>query len=175
MFVEQIVEVARAVVDEVVLLGDSPLSAPALGDLVQLKDEPDLAGPLAGLVPLLEYARDRWALLIACDMPLIEPRVLQHLIDACDETCDAAAYWVVEQGAGYHPCCVVFHPRTAVAARSELCRSASLRELIGGVRCRVLEASAFDARCLTNVNTPDDYASMIGSSASLIAAEGSFG
>jgi molybdopterin-guanine dinucleotide biosynthesis protein A len=114
-------------------------------------------------------------LLIACDMPLIEPGILQRLVGGCDETVDAVAYWVVEHDAGYYPCCAVFHPRVVSAARSELARSASLRELIGGVRCRVLEADASDARCLRNFNTPDDYVSLIASSENLLAAGGPFG
>ena len=160
-FVDRVVGVAQAVVDEVVLLGNAELSTPGLTGVPRLADEPNFAGPLAGLVSLLEYAGSRWSLLIACDMPLIEAKILQRLLDACAATVDAAAFRIAGEHDSSFPCCVVFHPRVAFEARSELARSASLRALIGRLRCGVLEADASEAHCLRSFNTPEEYADLI--------------
>jgi molybdopterin-guanine dinucleotide biosynthesis protein A len=159
-FVDRVVSVARSAVDEVVLLGNTDLCIPVSTGVRRLEDKPTFAGPLAGLVPLIEYAGHRWSLLIACDMPLIETKILQRLLDACDPTVDAAAFRVRSEHSTSFPCCAVFHPRVASDVRTELARSASLRSLIGRVRCRVVEAEPSEARCLQNFNTLEEYAAL---------------
>jgi molybdopterin-guanine dinucleotide biosynthesis protein A len=166
-FVDRVVSVARHVVDEVVLLGNAELRTPGLAGVLRLEDKPNFAGPLAGLVSLLEHAGSRWSLLIACDMPLVETKILQRLLDACDATVDAAAFRTAGKRGGSFPCCVVFHPRVAFEVRSELSRSASLRSLIGKMQSRVLETNASEARCLRSFNTPEGHAKLVCSTEKL--------
>jgi molybdopterin-guanine dinucleotide biosynthesis protein A len=47
-----------------------------------LADDASASGPLAGILALLAYAGDRFALAVACDMPLIAPDLVRRLIDA---------------------------------------------------------------------------------------------
>lgn len=162
VFVDRIISVARTAADEVVLLGNDELSTPGSKGMFRLADEPRSGGPLAGLVPLLEYAGGRWALLIACDMPLIETAVLKRLLDACDESVDAVAFCVSNESGEYFPCSAVFNPCVACAARSELARSRSLQALLARVRCRVLKADAREVRSLRSFNSPAEYAELAG-------------
>ena len=162
-FVDHVISAARSVVEDVVLLGGSEWNTPGSTGLPRLADEPDSGGPLAGLVPLLEHAGERWALLIACDMPLIDGVMLRRLLAAADEALDAVAFCVSNEGGEHFPCCALFSPRVVGPARSELARSRGIHALLGRIRCRVLEATAGEAHRLSNVNTPDEFAELLRS------------
>jgi molybdopterin-guanine dinucleotide biosynthesis protein A len=159
-FVDRVLGAARSVVEEVVLLGNGELNTPGSRGMLRLADEPNSGGPLAGLVPLLEYAGERWALLIACDMPLVESVILRRLLGGRKATVDAVAFRVANGAGEYSPCCAVFHPRVARAARSELAQSRGLQALLARVRCRVLNTDAWEVGCLRSVNTPGEYAEL---------------
>lgn len=159
-WVSRIVNATRAVADEVVLVGNTDLGAHQPVGAVQLRDEPDAAGPLAGLVSLLAYAGDRSALIVACDMPLITPAVLSRLLSALDAAVDAAAFRVADGDRVRFPCCAAFRPGVLVPARRELARSGSLRGLLRAIPCRMLDVAAPEARCLQSFNTPEDHANL---------------
>jgi molybdopterin-guanine dinucleotide biosynthesis protein A len=165
------VSIARTVVDEVVLVGNREVSTRESAGTLRLADEPGFAGPLAGLVSLLAHAGDRWALLIACDMPLIEPELLHRLLHACDVAVDAAAFRITAKNGEQIPCCAAFHPRVADAVRLELRRSASLHALLSSVRCRLLEPSDWEAHCLRSFNTPAEYAGLAASGGDFAAMD----
>ena len=161
--VDCVVSAARTVADDVILLGNAELSTPGSMGLLRLADEPNSGGPLAGLVPLLEHAGDRWAMLIACDMPLIQSGILRRLLDGRDATVDAVAFQVSNGGDESFPCCALFHPRVIRAARTELAQSRGLQALLARVRCRVLRTDAGEAHCLRSFNTPLEYGELIDS------------
>src|SRR5688572_10259852 len=73
---------ARETGHEAVLLGAAELGESARG-VRQLPDATPQLGPLSGLLSLLEYAGDRGALCIACDMPYLTSTLLSRL--ACEE------------------------------------------------------------------------------------------
>lgn len=167
-FIEHLVQVARAVAEEVVLLGNAQLNIPALGGVPQLADEPGFAGPLAGLVPLLDYADNRRALLVACDMPLLDSEILTRMLSACEQSVDASVFRIADDQ-GFFPCCAAFHPRIVSEARMELARSASLQALIARLRCRALEVDVAEAHKLRSFNSPDEYADLMRSDHELAA------
>jgi len=116
-------------------------------------------GPLAGLHAGLRAVRHEAALVVACDMPLVNPRIVGLLIDRLhDFDC------VVPRVAGeYEPMLAVYR-RTCVPA-IEAALAAGRRRMIGfldSVRVcvpdeadlRELEA---DLASLNNVNTPADF------------------
>jgi molybdenum cofactor guanylyltransferase len=71
--------VAREAGCEPVLLGHAELGDEARG-VSQLPDRAAGVGPLAGLASLLEYAGDRDALCLACDMPYVSSGLLARLL-----------------------------------------------------------------------------------------------
>lgn len=156
-FIEHIVEAILAVTDEVVLLGEMESIPASLQGMTILADEPGTVGPLAGLSSLLEYSKDRWGLLVACDMPLIQSRLLEKLTRACTANIDAVAFRVRENGHDYFPCCVVFHPRSRAQVGLELNHKRSLRGLLERIRCRNIDLELDEARSLLNINSPEDY------------------
>jgi molybdopterin-guanine dinucleotide biosynthesis protein A len=161
-FMEHVALAAGAVADEVVLLGHLDNAPPELQGLPRLRDDPQSAGPVAGLIPLLAYAGDRLSLLIACDMPLIKQAILRRLVEACDESVDGAAYRVREAKAEYYPCALAVHPRTLSIIRATD-SIFSLRNIIETIECHILEADWAAANSLRSFNTPDEYADLLAS------------
>jgi molybdopterin-guanine dinucleotide biosynthesis protein A len=78
--VARALRVARVAGCEPVLLGAAELGDDARG-VVQLPDRAQGLGPLAGLASLLDYARDRPALCLACDMPYVSSALLLRLVN----------------------------------------------------------------------------------------------
>ncbi|HMQ16415.1 MAG TPA: NTP transferase domain-containing protein [Phycisphaerae bacterium] len=186
-FVEHVVAVLSPLVSEVVLLG-RPSAAPPQGPprvwpgVPRVPDEPGGGGPLAGLCSLLRRAGDRWALLLACDLPLLGPETLAALLAATRTDVDAVAFVrnaateaVSSPAVGgrardagappsstptYHACCAAYHPRVLAEAEAELRGGAALQALLRRARLGALEPDARIERQLTNVNTPEQVAEL---------------
>lgn len=155
--------VARAQpwIEEVLLLGLSPeLPGPVAG-LRILPDVEACAGPLAGLCALLAYAQQRWSLLLACDMPLLEPRLLERLRAAASPDVDAIAFRRPDRPDAWDACCALYHPRILPAAMKALKGGGGLQDLIRSVRVVTLTPSSAERRMLSNVNTLSDYQALV--------------
>jgi molybdopterin-guanine dinucleotide biosynthesis protein A len=76
--VGRLVRLGREAGHDVVLLGAAELGDEAAG-VPQLLDAAPGLGPLAGLASLLDYAADRSALCLACDMPFVSAALLARL------------------------------------------------------------------------------------------------
>jgi len=144
--------------DETSILGEFAPQLDSLSHLPVLHDIVPDAGPLAGLCALLDRAGDRWALLLACDMPWLDVAAPQTLLDHAGPDIDVVAFACNDRPDTFHACCALYHPRVAPAALAELHESKrSLQKLLGHVRTRALTPSPDLLRQLTNVNTPQDY------------------
>lgn len=161
VLVEHVVGVAVRTgrwIDEVVILGECETSPACLADVTVLPDSEPGAGPLAGLCSLLEYAGERWTLLLACDMPLLEPVLLERLHAAVRPEYDAVAFRCTDRPSTWHACCALYHPRLLPAAILELRQgSRSMQSLLAVARVIGLDAAPQEQRMLMNLNTPQDY------------------
>ncbi|MEP0843685.1 MAG: molybdenum cofactor guanylyltransferase [Phycisphaerae bacterium] len=145
-------------ISEWVILGQGPELPAALAGVRVLRDGVCGAGPLAGLIRLLEYAGSRWGLLLACDLPLLEPGLLNRLGSAAGADCDAVAFRCSGRPDRWHACCALYHPRLLEPAVAELRDGGrSLNRLLAASRLRSLNAGPRQERQLMNLNTPDDY------------------
>lgn len=159
--VEHVVAAASKVADEIVILGHADDLPASLSELIVLPDIQHGAGPLAGLCSLLEHAGQRWALLLACDMPLLGSNVLQRLAAEANDQVDAVAF--MHEPDRDHTCCARYHPRILPAALRELKEGeARLQNVLNQVRTIRLKPSPAEARQLTNVNTPEELEEAIG-------------
>jgi len=157
--IEHVVGIASAVAPDVVILGTPASLPPTLGHLPILDDAKPDGGPLAGLCSLLQYAHDRWGLLLACDMPHLAPDILHRILSSIDENIDAVAFRQDVTRGTCHACCALYHPRILPRALDELTRGqASLQNLLARVRLAVLQPDPHEAHLLTNLNTPQDHA-----------------
>ena len=77
---EHTLAIARSLSDDVVLVLNDAAEWPRLPALVLPDRWPD-AGPLGGNATGLAAARHEWALVLAADLPLLDPGLLRELLD----------------------------------------------------------------------------------------------
>jgi molybdopterin-guanine dinucleotide biosynthesis protein A len=83
---DRVVRIVRAITDDVIVVARTDQQVPA--DVSTVHDPVDDLGPLAGIAAGLAASKTDLNVVVACDMPLIKPQVLQRLIDAIGN-CDA--------------------------------------------------------------------------------------
>lgn len=133
---------------------DEPLRA----RLPVLVDSVDSAGPVAGILSAQQaFPEDAW-LVVACDLPLLDPDTLQTLISARAQNegaWDAVAFRSRHDGLP-EPLCAIWEPASAACLRDRhaaghLCPRKALLQL----RTQLL---APPGHALDNINTPDEAA-----------------
>ena len=72
---ESIVDAARGVSTDVVLVGDAPIPT-CMANTKRLPDVPEVPGPLAGLLSAFRWHPDARWILLACDMPFVTEETL---------------------------------------------------------------------------------------------------
>ncbi len=155
-WLEHVATTAGRASHSVVLVGafdDVPLR---LATVPRIGDAEIGVGPVAGLLSLLEYTTTPWALLLACDMPLLTVDVLETLVA---HTAESAAVVCFGRAGGVHPCCALYRPRLIDTVRAvvQACPNAGLHRIIEAVQgVHVLTPTASQTRALTNINTPEE-------------------
>lgn len=147
---------------ETVLIANQPdlyasFDLPCLPDLI-----PDV-GPLGGLYTALSQARYAWTLVVACDMPWLNPALLRALIATAlaEEECVAV---VPRWGAYPEALHAVYHQRCLPPLRATLAAGhLKTSRFLEMSPVRYVERAAilpFDplGRSFTNLNTPADVA-----------------
>ena len=141
---------------------DDPLRAEVrrLGAEFVLNDQADLGGPLSSILAAVRWlSGSAEALLISpIDMPLVTPDVVQALISAAARS-DAAIVRAVHGGRHGHP--VIFKR----AVFGELLRAdpaVGARAVVRAHPGRVLDLEVGDPGVLVDVDTPEDYARVLG-------------
>lgn len=151
--IQRVFNVVSTVADEVVVVGGP---APDLkGTFRHIADPVEHAGPLAGLFTGLTHITSEVAIVVACDMPTIDPGVLKLLIDSLTPDADA----VVPRDPDGHLQVIhaVYRKRCESTARELLnAGESSLKSLVRSLN--VIEITDLEAgrRSWFNVNTPDD-------------------
>jgi len=131
----------------------------------RVQDAPDTAGPAAGLLAAMERSPADRYVLVACDMPRLDARLLSTLVNRAQQGDLDACFF--ESETGREPLCAVYSSRILPALRSAQARgnrrvTAFLGEA-GAERLRIgtlgvdelsEELRALD--CARNLNTPED-------------------
>ncbi|MGD1069527.1 MAG: molybdenum cofactor guanylyltransferase [Bryobacteraceae bacterium] len=145
-------EVAK-VCGSVALVGD-PDRYRHLG-LPVVPDEFPGLGPLAGIEAALRVTESEWNLIVACDMPALNPFIFRDLLAAClvDGAVDGA---VPEYADGrLEPLCALYHQRCHPVIRAAL--DAGVRKVTDSLRSLEIRyvRVASDAP-FANLNTPEE-------------------
>lgn len=153
-------EVVRSVAATVTLVG-APERYAHLG-LPTLSDAEAGRGPLAGVVAALRASKHDWNLMVACDLPYLEPRLLEFLLEQATaaEKTDAVVprvggYWQV-LCAAYHRRCLAAFERALAGGQGRI-TDAFDRLRVRAVEEEELERFAFEARIFKNMNTAEEY------------------
>lgn len=151
---EHQLEAARAVTDDILLVGRTDGSTPA--GVRTIADRVADAGPLGGLDTAMAEARGEAILLLACDMP----GVTGEFLDALALLAPVADAIVPKTERGYHPLCAVYRRRChRTVARRLAAGQWKMLDLLNDLSVRTVETRELEAfgpplRLLVNVNTP---------------------
>jgi molybdopterin-guanine dinucleotide biosynthesis protein A len=158
---ERCVRLVRQVASEVVLVAREGQKLPAA--LEALRDPAEGLGPLAGMAAGLAAISAERALVVAGDMPLLRPALLERLLEL-SEGFDACLPVI----GGYPvPTCAVY--KTTLAARArELVEARRLRPsaLLEGARVRLVEPRQLsdldpELESFLDCDTPEEYAAAV--------------
>ncbi|MBC7659526.1 MAG: molybdopterin-guanine dinucleotide biosynthesis protein B [Chitinophagaceae bacterium] len=116
-------------------------------------------GPFSGILSAMQSAPNAAWLVLACDLPLLQSPVVKHLIAMRQPQKLATAYRSVSDGLP-EPLCAIYEP----AMRMRLLEALGLglscpRKVLLNTASVILDP--IDSLALTNVNTPDDYRTLI--------------
>ena len=154
----EIVHAVRAVASEIVIVARADQEI-AIDDVTIVRDPVPDEGPLVGMASGLAAASGDVAIVLACDMPLIRPPVLQRLIDwlGASDAC------VAEIDGRPSPLCAAY--RTSVAATaSDLVAGGERRvmALLDVIQTKRVDAAHFRdvdpmLESFISCDTPDAY------------------
>jgi len=163
--VEHAVAVVHQITPHAFILGSGFELPASLRELEVLPDAVPHGGPIAGLCSLLARAAGRWALMVGCDMPCLQPSLLTRLLKSRTTQADAVVYENLQCPGTYHACCAAYHPRALPRARHVLTSgTGSVHALLADSSVVALQPDADETRALTNINTPADWARWHGRS-----------
>ncbi len=156
--IERVLAALRPLSDDLVIVSNTPELYAHL-DARQTSDEFVGAGPLAGLHAGLQVARHDWTFAVACDMPLVDHRLVRFMA-LLTEGHDAIVPWVNGE---LEPLHALYSKQCLPAIVSHL--AAGHRRMIsflGDIRLRRVEASEIalfdpEGRSFFNANTPEDW------------------
>lgn len=125
--------------------------------LERLDDVPDVRGPLAGLVAVLESDSNSDWIILACDMPGMTRDAINWLLDNRNVASHATVGLL--SGANSPEPLPVIYGRSAGPLLREFIGSdgSSLRAALGHLSVQQLTIPEHLRACWTNVNTPQDW------------------
>jgi molybdopterin-guanine dinucleotide biosynthesis protein A len=150
---ERITRILQSIVDDVIVVGRRDQNAAAVHDATE--DQ----GPLAGIAAGLSASKTDLNIVVACDMPLIKPEVLQRLVaaigdhDACVAIVDGHASAL----------CGVYRSRIAADAQALLdSGERRVMRLLDRVQTKRVDAAAVrdidpDLETFASCDTPEAY------------------
>jgi molybdopterin-guanine dinucleotide biosynthesis protein A len=145
--------------DSVTLLG--PPARYSRFGLPVLADDFTQAGPLAGLATALRHSCHEWNLLLACDLPLVDGRVIKRLIEQIATTRARAV--VPKTAGGWQPLCAAYHRGCLTVMEEALAqRELSVIRLLQALPVEELTASPFEdpftwEQLFRNINTAEEW------------------
>jgi molybdenum cofactor guanylyltransferase len=159
-FIERLVESLRQVVDEIILVDRDPEQCTRFNTFGGIRCITDIRmkiGPVGGLHAGSLAAQGDLIFVSACDMPCIDPRVIEYLFNHIDDYDAVIPRW---NSAMLEPLHAVYR-RTALVNYLEHHDSQSLREMVLNLSARYImvdELQSIDPelRTFTNINKLED-------------------
>jgi molybdopterin-guanine dinucleotide biosynthesis protein A len=160
-FVEYSAQVMRSVADSVTLIGEpgryGKLGLPCIADLRSG------LGPLAGLETALSFTETRWSVVLPCDMPGVDARLLAMLCHASAAS-RAKAVLLRDSKGVVHPLCGLYR-RDCLKDVQRALDAGRLRlmDVVEGLGPAYVDI----AYSVPNINTPEQWSAAVQYSESL--------
>ena len=156
--IEHVLRALRKSVERIIIVTNSP-EAYASYDALVITDACDKRGPLTGIYSGLLHSRDEYNVVVACDMPFLNSRLLSYMTGLAGE------YDVVLPKIGdfIEPLHAVYRRGLVQVIEDHIKRDQrKIREILTGLRVRHVtekEIDRFDPlrRSFINLNTPEEY------------------
>lgn len=157
---QTLLEIMRAkagtLTDRVFIVGGKQKFGPAA-----IEDAFPNRGPLAGIHAALRSSPADLNLMLAVDLPFIEPAFLQYLASQAETS--PAVVTVPRTAAGWQPLCAIYRRSFADAAEQALTAGRNkIDALFSAIPLRVideqeLKRASFSPEIFANLNTPEDF------------------
>lgn len=143
-------------VSDLLVIGD-PMKYGHVGPFVIADELPD-KGPIGGLVTAMHFASNDKLLVLACDMPGIDDRLLQLLKDDLGNFTDAV---IPHHGDRAEPLCAAYHRRCEQSLRSSIAiNELKLQNALMDLRMNKIQIdpgkNGWPIDLFRNLNSPDD-------------------
>jgi molybdopterin-guanine dinucleotide biosynthesis protein A len=151
-------ELAVGVTEEVRIVGD-PRKFAAFGRAIE--DLYRERGPLGGIHAALKSSSTDLNLMLAVDLPFVQPNFLKYLISIARET--KALAIVPRASDGLQPLCAVYRREFGQAAEQSLAQGKNkIDALFANVETRIIEPdelshAGFTSQMFRNLNTPEEF------------------
>lgn len=157
---ERAVELITPLVERVfVSVRPDQIGDPLRARFAQIVDSGEAEGPIAGIVAAQTRHPDAAWLVLACDLPLLEPRTLQHLLRSRRPERQATAYRSSHDGLP-EPLCAIYEPSSREALRAHIASGRDCpRKFLINADTQLLDQP--EPGALDNVNTPQEYGSAL--------------
>ena len=125
----------------------------------QIVDSGEARGPIAGIIAAQSQHPDVAWLVLACDLPLLDPQTLRHLLRSRDARRQATAYRS-SHDALPEPLCAIYEPSSREAIRAHVAGGRDCpRKFLLNADTALLDQP--EPGALDNVNTPQEYGSVL--------------
>src|SRR5581483_2842778 len=132
---------------------------PLRARFAQIIDSGEIEGPIAGIIAAQGRYPDVAWLVLACDLPLLERRTLEHLLRSRRPSRQATAYQSTHDGLP-EPLCAIYEPSSREALRAHVASGRDCpRKFLINADAELLDQP--EPGALDNVNTPSEYGSAI--------------
>jgi molybdenum cofactor guanylyltransferase len=156
--IEHVLQALRGVADSIIIVTNSPQAYTSYDALV-VTDASDKRGPLTGIYTGLLHSTDEFSVVVACDMPFLNSRLLSYMTGL------AAAYDIVLPTVGefVEPLHAIYRRSLLPVIEEHLQRDArQIRGIFSKARVRYITESEIDRfdperRSFKNLNTPEEY------------------
>ena len=132
---------------------------PARARYPQVVDAHEGIGPIAGIAAAQALHPDAAWLVLACDLPFLDGRTLQYLLEHRAPERVATAFRSSHDGLP-EPLCAIFEPGSAAAIRATSAGKSCPRKFL--IRSDPLLLEQPEPRALDNINTPEEYGAARG-------------
>jgi molybdopterin-guanine dinucleotide biosynthesis protein A/molybdopterin converting factor small subunit len=130
---------------------------PLRARFAQIVDSGEVAGPIAGIIAAQALHPHAAWLVLACDLPLLDHRTLEHLLRSRRPARQATAYRSTHDGLP-EPLCAIYEPSSRAALRAHIASGRDCpRKFLINADAELLDQP--EPGALDNVNTPQEYGS----------------
>ncbi len=121
--------------------------------LVIRRDIVPRCGPLGGIYTGLQTSRAKAALFLACDMPFVQPALLQQMVEQFRKN-PRPIFSRVADTAGFP--CIIPSSKTSMVQKCIGAKHLSIQKLASRLRADFIDVDPADSAQLLNINTPRD-------------------